>query len=160
MIIMRYKLAVFLILFATLTVCHVSAADMPRLPDFHVTERMPGEMVAGSTFQTSFTFVKPNHKPAELNITVEITEKQSIVGFEEFHVEGTLDTWTANPRGHETVEMGFTETGGGVFQSERFMKEVSFNYVALRISLAPNLMPGTYTFTITVKLVFAGRTNL
>jgi hypothetical protein len=85
---------------------------------------------------------------------MQITEKQSIICFEEFHIEGKLDTWTAHPRGHETVEMGFTETSGGVFQLEHLTEEVSFNYVTLRISSTPNLMPGTYSFTLTVTLQY------
>lgn len=85
---------------------------------------------------------------------MQITEKQSIIGFEEFHIEGKLDTWTAHPRGHETVEMDFTETSGGVFQLEHLTEEVSFNYVTLRISSTPNLMPGTYSFTLTVTLQY------
>ncbi len=143
-----------LIILSALTVYQVSAAHMPKIPDFHVITELPKNMVAGSTYQTSFTFVKPNHKQAELNITIEITEKQSIIGFEEFQIEGKLDTWTAHPRGHETVEMDFTETSGGVFQLEHLTEEVSFNYVTLKISSAPNLMPGTYSFTITVTLQY------
>jgi len=143
-----------LILLSALTVCQVRAVDIPKIPDFHVIVDLPKDMVAGSTYQTSFTYVKPNHKQADLNIIMEITENQSIIGFEEFHVEGKLDTWTAHPRGHETVEMDFTETSGGVFQFQRLIEKVSFNFVILRISSVPNLIPGTYTFTLTVTLQY------
>ena len=150
----HYNLALVLVLFSALALCQVRAVDIPMIPDFHVIADLPKDMVAGSTYQTSFTFVKPNHKQAELDIVIEITEKRSIIGFEEFHVEGKLDTWTAHPRGHETVEIHFTETSGGVFQLEHLTEEVSFNYVTLRISSAPNLMPGTYSFTLTVTLQY------
>lgn len=150
----RYNLALVLILFSALTLSQVSGAELPRLPDFHVVSELPSNMVAGSTYQTSFTFVKPNHKEAELNITVEITEEQTIIGFAEFHIEGTLDTWTAHPPSHETVEMDFTETSGGVFQHACTMKKVSFNYVTVRVSLAVHLMPGFYTFRVNVYLIY------
>ena len=150
----HYNLALVLVLFSALALCQVRAVDIPIIPDFHVITELPKDMVAGSTYQTSFTFVKPNHKQAELDIIIEITEKQSIIGFEEFHVEGKLDTWTAHPRGHKTVKMDFTETSGGVFQFERWIEEVSFNCVTVRITSAPNLMPGTYTFTLTITLQY------
>jgi hypothetical protein len=150
----HYNLALALVLFSALALCQVRAVDIPTIPDFHVVVGLPEEMIAGSTYQTSFTFVKPNHKQAELNIIIEITEDQSIIGFEEFHVEGKLDMWTAHPRGHETVKMDFTETSGGVFQFQRLIEEVSFNCVTASITSAPNLMPGTYTFTLTVTLQY------
>jgi len=150
----HYNLALVLVLFSALALCQVRAVDIPIIPDFHVITELPKDMVAGSTYQTSFTFVKPNHKQAELDIIIEITEKQSIIGFEEFHVEGKLDTWTAHPRGHETVGMDFTETSGGLFEFERWIEKVSFNCVTVRITSAPNLMPGTYTFTLTITLQY------
>jgi len=150
----HYTFALVLVLFSALALCQVRAVDIPIIPDFHVITELPKDMVAGSTYQTSFTFVKPNQKQAELDIIIEITEEQSIIGFEEFHVEGKLDTWTAHPRGHDAVEVDFTETSGGVFQFERWVEKVSFNCVTVRITSAPNLMPGTYTFTLTTTLQY------
>jgi spore coat protein U-like protein len=34
------------------------------------------------------------------------------------------------------------------------IEKVSFNFVILRISSVPNLIPGTYTFTLTVTLQY------
>jgi len=84
---------------------------------------------------------------------LEITEKKTIIGFEEFSIEGTLESYDNPPREHYTSTLTFTETERGIFQNQTSMEE-RFNRVSLRISSVPNLMPGTYTFTLTVTIQY------
>jgi len=149
----HYNLALVLVLFSALALCQVRAVDIPMIPDFHVITELPKNMIAGSTYETSFTFLKPRRASAYMNITIQITEEEFAIGLQEFFIEGEMQVWEAKRR-HYSVDMTFTETSGGVFQFERWIEEVSFNCVTVRITSAPNLMPGTYTFTLTITLQY------
>ena len=89
-----------------------------------------------------------------MTIVLRITESSSIVGFGELFVEGTLHMWVRGSRWrsrHYHIDLSFAETTGGIFQLEgEPLKPKSFNYVTLKISSVPNLLPGTYTFTLNV----------
>jgi hypothetical protein len=109
-------------------------------------------MVAGSAYEWEVSFVNPKSEEGWMNITLEITEKKTIIGLGEFHVEGTLESYDNPPRKHYDSTLTFTEkikTGIGIFQNQTSIKE-RFNDITLRISSVPNLMPGTYTFTLTI----------
>ena len=89
-----------------------------------------------------------------MTLVLRITEEDSVIGFGEFFVEGTLHTLVRGSRRrfrHDRVDLSFAETTGGVFQIEgEPLKPKSFNYVTLTISSVPNLLPGTYAFTLDV----------
>ena len=153
----RNVILVAVVLLSALTVCQVSAwsKHQRRISSFHVTKRLPASMVAGSTYETAFTFLNPKQEKAYMRIVLEITEKDSLVGFAEFQVEATLHTWSRSSRGrptHYCVDLSFTEASGGVFESRKTVKAKSTNYITIKICSVPNLMPGAYTFTLTVSL--------
>ena len=148
--------AVFLLL--ALTIYQVSAfATRPqdkRIPGFHVVKKLPATMVAGSTCGWKVSFVNPKSEEGLMNITLEITEKKTIIGFGEFHVEGTLESYDNPPRKHYISTLTFTEASGGTFQSLQNSTDKRFNDITLRISSVPNLMPGKYTFTLTITIQY------
>jgi len=123
------------------------------LPGLHVVKNLPLNMVAGSAYEWEASFVNPKSEEGLMNITLEITEKKTIIGFEEFSIEGTLESYGNPPREHYTSTLTFTETEGGIFQNQTSIEE-RFNRISLRISSVPNLMPGTYTFTLTVTIQY------
>jgi len=112
-------------------------------------------MVAGSTYGWEASFVNPKSEEGFMDITLEITEENGI-GPDEFLVEGTLEAYDNPPREHHNSTLIFAEeTEGGIriFQNQTIIEE-RFNHITLRISSVPNLMPGTYTFTLTVTLQY------
>jgi len=124
------------------------------LEGLHVVKGLPLNMVAGSTYEWEVGFVNPKSEEGFMNITLEIAEKKTIVGFGEFSIEGTLETYDNPPRKHYNSTLTFTETSGGTFQSLQTQTEKRFNDITLRISSVPSLMPGKYTFTLTVTIQY------
>jgi len=124
------------------------------LPGLHVVKRLPLNMVAGSTYEWEVSFVNPKSKEGLMNITLEITEKKTIIGFGELHVEGTMETYDNPPREHYISTLMFTEASGGTFQSLQNSIDKRFNFITLKISSVPNLMPGKYTFTLTITIQY------
>jgi hypothetical protein len=110
-------------------------------------------MVAGSAYEWEVSFVNPKSEEGLMNLTLEITEKKTIIGFEEFSIEGALEAYDNPPRQHHYSTLTFTETEGGIFQNQTSIEE-RFTRITLRISSVPNLMPGTYTFTLTITLQY------
>jgi hypothetical protein len=125
------------------------------LPGLHIVKNLPLNMVAGSAYEWEVSFVNPKSEEGWMNITLEITEEHG-VGQTEFSVEGTLESYDNPHRKHYNSTLTFTEkikNGIGIFQNQTSIKE-RFNDITLRISSVPNLMPGTYTFTLTVTLQY------
>jgi hypothetical protein len=108
-------------------------------------------MIAGSTYEWELSFVNPKSESGFANVTLEITEEKTLIGLREFSVKGTLEAYDNPPRKHYYSTITFRETKGGIFQSQ-IRVEKRFNQITLRISSVPNLMPGTYTFTLTLIL--------
>jgi hypothetical protein len=121
------------------------------LPGLHVVKNLPLNMVAGSTYEWEVSFVNPKSEKGWMNITLEITEEKTFIGLGEFIVEGVLEAYDIQPRHHHYSTLTFTEASGGIFQSQALISE-RFNIIKLKISSVPNLMPGTYTFTLTITL--------
>jgi hypothetical protein len=121
------------------------------IPGLHVVKSLSAEMVAGPTYEWEVSFVNPKSEEGLMNITLEIAEEKTIIGFGEFSVEGTLEACDNPSREHCTSTLTFTETSGGIFQSQTLI-EKRFNQITLKISSVPNLMPETYTFTLTATL--------
>ena len=142
------------VLLLALTVCQVSAWPKHRkpkhVPGFQVVKRLAKSMVAGSTCAWEVSFVNPKSEKGWMVVALEISEEHGL-GFREFVVEGVLKSYDNPPRQHHYSTLTFTETEGGIFQSQSLIKD-RFNIVKLKICSVPNLMPGTYTFTLTVSL--------
>ena len=124
------------------------------LQGLHVVKRLPVEMVAGSTYEWQISFVNPKSESGYANITLKITEEKTLIGLGEFTVEGTLEAYDNPPRKHTYTQLTFTETQGGTFQALQTPIEKRFNIITLKISSLPNLMPGTYTFTLTITVQY------
>ena len=123
------------------------------LPGLHIVKNLPLNMVAGSAYEWEVSFVNPKSEEGWMNITLEITEEHG-VGPREFSVEGTLESYDNPSREHYPSTLTFTEKPeGGIFQNQTAIEE-RFNRISLRISSVPNLMPGTYTFTLTVTIQY------
>jgi len=124
------------------------------LQGLHIVKNLPLNMVAGSTCEWEVSFINPQSEKGWMNLTLEIAEEKTVIGFGEFHVEGTLETYDNPPRQHQYTTLTFTENNGGTFQSLQTPTEERFNRITLRTSSVPNLMPGTYTFTLTVTIQY------
>lgn len=136
----------------------IPASQMPLfsryfkpLPGLHVVKPLPSEMVAGDTYEWIVAFVNPKSETGLMNVTLEITEKHG-VGFGEFTVEGKLESYDNPPREHTYKTLTFTETNGGIFQSNQNPIDKRFNTITIKITLKPNLMPSKYTFTLTITI--------
>jgi len=124
----------------------------PRhVPGLHVVRQLPSEMVAGSTYTWEVSFVNPKRDTLLMNILLEISAQDIYVGFNEFRLEGTLESWNTCPFQHHSYKLKFKEISNGTFLSIGIVKE-RFNHLRLRISSVPNLHPGTYTFSLSIKL--------
>ena len=123
------------------------------LQGLHVVKSLPLNMVAGSTYEWEVSFVNPKSEEGLINVTLKITEEGTIIGLREFSVEGTLETYDNPSREHYTYTLTFTETEGGIFQTQTTI-EKRFNNLTLKIASVPNLMPGTYTFTLTITIQY------
>jgi len=151
----RRKLLLALSIILLLLVFRASALPIKtkHIQGFHVVKNLPETMVAGETVEWQVSLVNPKSENGLVNITLEITEEHGI-GFEEFTVEGTLESYDNPSRDHCSLSLTFTEeTNGGIFQNQTSIEEI-FNIITLYISSVPNLMPDTYTFTLTVTLQY------
>ena len=150
----RRRLLLLLTVVLLLSVLRASAlpTKMKHIQGFHVVKVFPETMVAGETVEWQVSLVNPKSENGLVNVTLEVTEEHG-VGLGEFTVEGTLESYDNPPRLHHVSTLTFTEENGGVFQSQMLIDE-RFNHVTLRISSVPNLMPGTYTFTLHVNLCY------
>jgi len=147
--------AVFLLL--ALTLCETSGFSMQAtdksIPGLHEVKKLPKTMVAGSTYKWEVSFVNPKSERGLMNVTLEITEKKTLIGPGEFKVVGTLESYDNPPRKHHYSTLTFTEISGGKFQTQTKI-DYRFNDITLKISSVPNLMPGKYTFTLTITIQY------
>jgi len=146
---------VALVVLLALTICQVSAWPVwkpKHIQGFHVVKRLAKSMVAGSTYTWEVSLVNPKSEDGYMNVTLEIVEEHGI-GFGEFMVEGILESYDNPPRKHYPSPLTFTEISDGKFQTQTNI-DYRFNNIKLKISSVPNLMPGTYTFTLTVTLQY------
>jgi len=162
----RHNVIVFaLVLLLALTVCQVSAWSAHRkpkhLPGFHLVKKLPKTMVAGSTYEMTVRFRNPKRETFRMDVTLEIIEKQFDMGSDEFFVTGTLYAWETPPPKHRHYtrhqeycdDLTFEEEEAGIFSNTTVIVHgKTHNQLTLRISSVPNLMPDTYTFTLTVTL--------
>ena len=149
----RHVVVFATVLLLGLAICQVSAWQKwkpKHIPGFHVVKRLGKSMVAGSSYAWEVSFVNPKSEEGCMDVALEIVEENGL-GFGEFMVEGVLESYDNPPRKHHYLTLTFTETEGGIFQSRSLVQE-RFNIVKLKICSVPNLMPGTYTFTLTASL--------
>jgi len=76
------------------------------------------------------------------------------VGSGEFSVTGNLYAWETPRRKQYCNDLIFEEVKAGIFSSTGLVHGKTHNRLTLRISSVPNLMPDTYTFTLTVTLQY------
>jgi len=114
-----------------------------------MVKRLPLSMVAGSVYEWKVSFVNPKSEKCLMNVTLEITEQKSVIGFGEFHVKGTLESYDNPPQKHYNSTFTFTETNDAKFQTQTTIN-YRINDITLKISSIPNLTPGKYTFTLTI----------
>lgn len=123
-----------------------------HIPGFHEVKTLPLNMVAGGTYEWEVSFVNPKSENGLMSVTLEITEENG-VGPGEFSVEGKLESYV-KPREHGCLTLIFAEENeGGIFQNQTAIEQ-RFNHITLTIWSVPNLMPGTYTFTLTVIVTY------
>lgn len=147
-----------LALLLALTICEPLAFSRQpmdrRIQGFHEVKRLPRSMVAGSSYEWTVSFVNPKSESGFMNITLEITEEKTDIGLGEFMVEGQLESYDNPPREHGCLTLIFAEENeGGIFQNQTAIEQ-RFNHITLTIWSVPNLMPGTYTFTLTVIVTY------
>lgn len=124
----------------------------PRhVPGLHIVKQLPIEMVAGSSYEWTVSFVNPKSEESLMNVTLEIAEEKTLIGLGEFKIEGTLESYDNPIKQHQHKNLYFNEVSGGVFQSLKIINK-RFNIITIKISSVPNLMPGKYTFTLTIIL--------
>jgi len=154
----RNIILVAFILLLALTVCQVSAWSKwkpKQIPGFHVVKQLAESMVAGSTYEMEVYFRNPKRENFAMNVTLEITEEQFNVGLGEFSVTGTLYAWETPPPEKYCDKLTFKEDKAGIFSNTTVIVHgKTHNRLTLRISSVPNLMPDTYTFTLTVTLQY------
>jgi len=155
-----------LVLLLALTICQVSAWSTHRkpkhLPGFHLVKKLPKTMVAGSTYEVTVRFRNPKRETFRMNAILEVTEEQFEMGSGEFFVTATLYAWETPPPKHRhhtrhqeyCDDLTFEEDEAGIFNSTGLVRAKTHNQLTLRISSVPNLMPDTYTFTLTVTLQY------
>ena len=149
----RRHIATFVLSFLlVLSIYGASAKKDKHIPGFHEVKKLPLSMVAGETVEWEVSFVNPKSENGLVNITLDITEEHDISP-REFTVEGILESYDNPPRKHHYSTLNFAETSGGIFQNQTSINE-RFNHITLTISSVPNLMPGTYTFTLAVTLQY------
>ena len=121
------------------------------VPGLHVVRQLPSEIIAGSTYTLEVSFVNPKRETLLMNVLFEVSGQGFYVGFNEFGLRGTLESWNMRPFQHYVYGLSFKEISNGTFLSIGLVKE-RFNHLNLKISSVPNLYPGTYTYNLTVKL--------
>jgi len=153
----RRRLILFgLVLLLTLMMRETSFSMRPtykHIPSFRVVKGLPETMAAGSTYETELRFMNPRSQTFWMSITLEIASEDSAIDFGDFYLEGTLCSYDAPPKEPNSLDISFTEVSEGNFQFEDWIDE-RFNHLILTISLSSSLMPGTYTFTLTVTLQY------
>ena len=110
-------------------------------------------MVAGSAYEMMVDFRNPKRESFRINVTLEITEEQFIMGSGEFFVTGILYAWETPPPEEYCKDLTFKEDKVGIFSNiTQIVHGKTHNHLTIKISSVPNLMPDTYTFTLTVTL--------
>lgn len=138
--------------------CFSAFAMRPKpVPGFREVKTLPETMVAGSTYIWEVSLVNPKSESGAMDVTLDVTEENSLVGSGEFAVGGTLDACDNPDWQHDSLTLTFMEAENGTFRCQTPI-EKRFNDVTLTISSVPNLMPGTYTFTLTVTLQYGSIT--
>jgi hypothetical protein len=125
------------------------------LPGLHVVKKLPLNMVAGSAYEMMVDFRNPKRETFRMNVTLEITEEQFNMSSDEFSVTGTLYAWETPPPEEYCKDLTFKEDKVGIFSNTtQIVHGKTHNYLTIKISSVPNLMPDTYTFTLTVTLQY------
>jgi hypothetical protein len=125
------------------------------LPGLHIVKNLPLNMVAGSTYEMEVCFRNPKRETFRMNVTLEITEEQFPMGSDEFFVTGILYARETPPPEEYCDDLIFDEVNVGIFfNSKEIVHGKTHNYLTIKISSVPNLMPDTYTFTLTVTLQY------
>jgi hypothetical protein len=120
----------------------------------NVVRPLPCDMVADSTYEWTVSFINPRSKKGLMNLILEITEEKTIIGFEEFKVEGFLDAYDILSREHYHTTITFTEVIGGVFQALQTSIEKRFNSLTPKIASVSNLMLEKYAFTLNITITY------
>ena len=155
----RRVFAFVLFLLLALTICQVSAWSVktkPKyIPGFYVIKSLPKTMVAGSTYEMTVDFRNPKRETFRMNVTLEITEEQFLMGSGEFFVTGTLYAWETPPPKEYCDDLTFEEDNVGIFSNiTEIVQGKTHNHLTITVSSVPNLMPDTYTFTLAVTLQY------
>ena len=137
---MSRKISVFALIVLTIALILIPSAHAEYpLDNIEVKQDLPGEIVAGSTYEMVILFDNIAKEPVTFYVEIMVTCDDPL-GLNEIFVDEVELNWVVLP---------CVETEPGIFSTPtQTIGAMSRNRLDITISTAINLMPGAYTFDI------------